>query len=95
MEDYHNPSRERDFEAFREFAYYVSCKTYNVRPLEEADAFAKHLADIDYSIHFHVWDRDSFDKFLDHLNTLPEWKMKLIDYSPTIGDEFIYVLERQ
>lgn len=96
LEDYENPSRERDFEAFREFAREVSCRVFNMRPLEESDDLAKELEEKDYSIHFHVWDDNSFKEFLDYLIThFEQFQMRPLGHVPTKVNEFIWVLEKQ
>lgn len=96
FEDYEHPSRERDFAHFQEFAREVSCKTFNARPVEESDAYARELWAQDYSIHYHVWDDVRFREFLDALrDRLDAWSMVTIDEMPTTGNEFIVVLEKR
>ena len=93
--DYEQPSRERDYEAFLDFARYVSCRTFKVRPESEYRELGKHLHDIDYSIHFHVWDEPAFRGFLNHLSErFDSWSMQVVDHLPTADEEFIYVLEK-
>ncbi len=48
--DYRQPSRERDFEHFLDFAHHVHQK-----PGDEAIAYARQLEQEDYSIHFHTF----------------------------------------
>ncbi|MBP9837709.1 MAG: methyltransferase domain-containing protein [Proteobacteria bacterium] len=93
--DFSNPSKERDYEHFRDFALEVSCKTFNVKPISEAEDFARHLEEINYSIHFHVWDYESFNLFLNHvLISHPEISMKIISQRGAESQEFIYLLEK-
>ena len=52
--------------------------------------------DLKYSIHYHVWDQPSFDRFLQFLPTyLPHWRMKMVDSVETIAGEFAYLLEKE
>lgn len=96
VQDYEAPSQERDFEHFKEFSLYASCRTFNVRPESEYEAFAKELWDMDYSIHYHVWNCDSFGEFLNYLGKhFDQWNMKVIGQMPTMKEEFIYVLEKR
>jgi predicted SAM-dependent methyltransferase len=95
LSDYNDPSRERDYQAFLDFARFVSCRTFNVKPESEYEQFAKHLHDIDYSIHFHVWDDNAFSKFVRYLEkNIAGWNLKVLEHLPTIGEEFLYVFER-
>jgi SAM-dependent methyltransferase len=95
IEDYEDPSRERDFEAFVEFAREVSCRVFNVRPIEEAEALAHELAEKDYSIHFHVWDDASFEEFLEYLmKHFEQFLLRPVGHRPTRAEEFIWVLEK-
>ena len=96
IEDYKSPSRERDYPHFVEFAREVSCRTFNMRPVEEHEIVAKDLFEKDYSIHFHVWDREAFRELLTYLSKeLSGWRCEICGSSPTTGNEFIFVLERQ
>ncbi len=93
--DFSNPSKERDFEHFKEFSLEVSCKTFNVKPISEAEEFAKHLQEINYSIHFHVWDYESFNLFLKNtLNKYHDLSLRIIAQRGAESQEFIYVLEK-
>jgi len=96
FEDFDDPSAERDFAHFREFALEVSCRTFNARPVEEADAYAQELWDQKYSIHYHVWDDARFRELLEAIDRrFPEWRMRVLDSAPTSGNEFIFVLEKR
>lgn len=96
LEDFNNPSEERDYIHFEEFALHASCRTFKVRPEEEYKELAKELWDRQYSIHYHVWDYNTFNIFLDNLaENISDWKMKIIAKMPTKGEEFIYVLEKE
>jgi len=95
LSDYHSPSEERDYEHFKDFALKVSCRTFKVRPESESEALARELWEMRYSIHYHVWDYDSFLTFIESLERLPEWNLHTIDTVPTQGNEFILVLERE
>jgi predicted SAM-dependent methyltransferase len=96
FEDYENPSRDRDYAHFQEFALEVSCKTFNARPIEAAEAYARELWEKDYSIHYHVWDDARFREFLDAMKSkIDTWTMSTIDEMPTTGNEFIVVLEKR
>lgn len=95
FEDYDDPSRERDFLHFLEFAREVSCKTFHARPLEEAEEYARELWKQDYSIHYHVWNDDRFRELLSAISErFDSWKMRVVDEMPTTGNEFIVVLEK-
>jgi SAM-dependent methyltransferase len=95
QEDFINPSPERDFEDFLDFAKYVSCRHFQVHPESEYRIQARKLADMDYSIHFHVWNEASFGEFLAWLESgEPAWRMRQIGFQPTRINEFIHVLEK-
>lgn len=95
VSDYENPSDARDYEAFQEFALEVSCKTFGVRPVAESEIQAKHLWDTQYSIHYHVWDFDSFKEFLRlFAERFDTWQMRITNVMPTFGDEFIFLLKK-
>lgn len=95
MADYEDPSRERDYEAFQDFAREVSCKHFGFRPIEESEAAARELESSDYSIHFHVWNYQSFGEFLEFVGSnVHNWKLRVIKSMPTKGEEFIWVLEK-
>jgi SAM-dependent methyltransferase len=96
IDDYLRPDRDRDHQAFLDFALFVSCRVFHVRPEGEAKVFADELAAKNYSIHFHVWDKPAFDDLLRYMErNLLDWRMRSIDTMPTLGDEFAYVLEKQ
>lgn len=101
--DYTTPSTERDFKHFVDFALYVSCRTFKVRPEAEYESFAKELWDKQYSIHYHVWDYPSFCNLLDRLQqTFESWSMRIVSSLETApatdtnlaSDEFLFVLEK-
>ncbi len=95
VDDHRSPSRDRDFEAFQDFAREVSCKKYGLRPVEESEDLAQELFEKDYSIHYHVWDFRSFRKFLRLASKkIDDWKLGVIATMPTKGKEFIFVLEK-
>jgi len=96
VQDYEDPSAERDFEAFLEFAVEVSAKIAGACTLAGARAHAELMRREQYSIHYHVWDQQTFREFLAFLpGYLPDYALHEIDYSPTVADEFVYVLERR
>ena len=96
IDDYLHPDQDRDRQAFLDFALFVSCRVFHVRPENEAEAFADELAAKNYSIHFHVWDQPAFDELLRHMErNLPDWHMRTVDTMPTQVDEFAYVIEKQ
>ncbi len=93
--DYQNPSRERDFMAFEEFALKVSCREFKLRPESEYLELAKELFEQNYSIHYHVWEDHSFMGFISWLEQhFDGWKMQCIAQMPTRGGEFALVLEK-
>ena len=94
IEDYRAPSAERDFEHFLEFALYVSCRTFNVKPEAEYKEFAQYLWDINYSIHYHVWDFKAFFNLLKWMSTELKWDMHIIGSMKPVHDEFIFVFEK-
>lgn len=96
FEDYDDPSRERDYAHFLEFAREVSCRTFHARPVEEADEYARELWSRNYSIHFHVWDEARFHELLTALaERFETWRMRIVDAMPTTDNEFIVVLEKR
>ena len=56
---------------------------------------AKYLVEIDYSIHYHVWDLDAFKGFLAFLEReVPGYAMRVVGESGTLEEEFAFVLEK-
>lgn len=95
IEDYRSPSKERDFEHFLDFALYVSCRTFKVKPEAEYKEFAQFLWDTSYSIHYHVWDFAAFYNFIEWIeDNIPEWKMQVCASMKPVHDEFIFVFEK-
>ncbi len=94
-QDYESPSRERDFLAYKEFALQVSCREFNLRPESEYAALAQELFDQHYSIHYHVWEYQSFIAFMGWLDRdFPLWQMRCVATMPTRAGEFALVLEK-
>lgn len=94
IEDFKDPSRERDFEHFLEFALYVSCRKYKTKPEAEYREFAKHLWDINYSIHYHVWDFSAFTELLCWMEKKMKWGLRVIASMKPVHEEFIFVFEK-
>lgn len=95
FDDYTNPDQERDRAAFADYALHVSCRIFNARPEAEYLEYARYLEEIDYSIHFHVWDESSFKLLLKHIHEhVPEWQFQIIDSYSTEADEFAFVFEK-
>lgn len=93
--DYHSPHAERDFEHFREFSKHVTCGFFHAYPDSEFEKVAMDLWEKRYSIHYHVWDYDSFLAFLKRLRAeFPAWQMRFLKNGPTLGNECAFVLER-
>lgn len=96
LEDHASPSEERDFAHFEDFSLNVSCRVFNVRPEAEFKSFAKELWDKNYSIHYHVWNFNTFTQLLRVLHEkFTAWDMTTIDRMPTKTDEFIFVLQNE
>lgn len=94
-EDFLNPSSQRDFEHFQDFALNVSCRFYHLRPEAEAAVLAKELWDQKYSIHFHVWDFNSFNQFINHvIKNQKDCGLKILKSQGGVGNETIFVLEK-
>lgn len=95
FEDFEHPDRERDYAHFQEFAREVSCTTFHARPIEDAESLARELWEREYSIHYHVWNDDRFAELLDAMTEqCDEWNMRVLERTPTSGNEFIIVLEK-
>jgi len=96
LDDFQNPSKERDFIHFQDFASKVSCKVFGLRPIDEAEELARELYESNYSIHYHVWTEHSFREFLKTVQKeIAEWQCKELAFRPTKRDEFILVLEKR
>ena len=94
--DFQHPDPDRDRQHFEEFALYVSCKTFKVKPESEYLQFASELQKKEYSIHYHVWDYPSFSAFIMMLQSqFPQFSLKRIASMPTTSDEFIFILEKK
>ena len=95
VEDYEAPSPDRDFEAFLEFALEVSAKIAGACKVEEAAKHAELMWKEKYSIHYHVWNQESFAELLEFLpGYLPGYALRVHEFAPTLGEEFLYVLEK-
>ena len=89
LADYRASEDERDpldCPHFLEFATAV-----NGLEGEEATEAAQRLVDMDYSIHFHVWDLHSFLSFLLQTAALLEGRFEIIQFVQA-GDEIIALL---
>jgi len=96
LQDWQDPSAERDFEHFLDFALHVSCRTYNAAPEERHREYAEYLVGIDYSIHYHVWSLASFRDWLRHLPAqVPAFALDVVAESGSAGEEFCFVLEKR
>ena len=96
VQDYENPSDERDYEAFLEFALEVSAKASGACTIEGHREHADLMWREKYSIHYHVWDQNTFRQFLDFVPTfVPGYALRVVDYAPTMGDEFVYVMKKR
>lgn len=88
--DYKQPSNERDFEHYLDYAIHVHNKDE-----DEAIIEAQHLIDTDYSIHFHVFMPSDIVKLL-HWFAENVTKIRLLK-GPVMAphsDEFHFLLER-
>lgn len=95
LSDYENPCDQRDFESFKDFALHWTCRGIGARPESEFEQVAKELWDQNYSIHYHVWDFQSFTEFLSYLKKHFEtWQFKLLRSGRTLRNEFLFVLEK-
>ena len=66
------------------------------KSLRGAEEMAKEFWRIQYSIHYHVWNQQSFQAFLDFLPTyLDDWRMETVDHQSTIAGMFAYVMQKQ
>jgi len=96
IDDYLDPSPERDYLAFEDFALNVSCRYFKHHPESEFQDVARDLHASAYSIHYHVWDYPSFSELLRHLATEQTGsRLRVIDSMTTVGGEFIFVLGKQ
>lgn len=92
--DHDEPSVERDFEHFRDFGLHVSIRQYQAVEEERAEEYAQYLVDIDYDIHFHVWDLPAFEGFLGMLEQREDYELRVVGRTGVIEGEFGFVLER-
>jgi SAM-dependent methyltransferase len=94
--DREQPSKERDYEAFREFARESLAGKVNPEAAGKSEELADHMWQVNYSIHYHVWDQPCFDEFLAFVASyLPHWRMKTIERCQSLAGEFVYLLERE
>ncbi len=94
--DHKQVNKDLDFEHFKDFALYVSCRTYNVKPESEYLSFAHELWEKDYSIHYHVWDFNAFSSLVDNIiQDFKEFKMKVVGKLENPNtDEFLFLFEK-
>jgi len=65
----------------------------NNTPKEEQEQRIKKLKDMNYAIHFHVWDRKSFDEFLTKTNAVMGNSFQILDYI-SVDNENIAILQK-
>lgn len=93
--DHEAPDPARDYEAFREFAREALARQVGLCAIEASDALAERMWGAQFSIHYHCWNEAEFERLLAFLpEYLPHWRMRTLAREATIGDEFVYVLER-
>jgi len=97
LSDHEKQDNLEDFKHFEEFAEFVTCRTFNRRPLSEAPLLAKELWDQQYSIHYHVWNYEAFVGLLDLVTARfkEAFRMKCVAEFDPKADEFVFVLEKQ
>ncbi len=94
--DREQPSKERDYESYREFARESLAGTVNPDAAGKSEELAERMWKVGYSIHYHVWDQPHFDAFLAFVRSyLPHWRMKLVERCESLAGEFIYLFERE
>ncbi|MFY9344391.1 MAG: methyltransferase domain-containing protein [Planctomycetota bacterium] len=94
--DREQPSKERDYEAFREFARESLAGKANLEATGKSEELARHMWNVNYSIHYHVWNQPSFDAFLAFVRSyLPHWRMQVVERCASETGEFIYLFERE
>jgi predicted SAM-dependent methyltransferase len=94
LDDYRLPRSKRkseDKKHFKEWVYLTEKRTG-----KDAQQRLKHLLDINYSIHFHVWTSTTFHKFLTSLQEKLDFPFEILDYSDPLpeGNEGIFVLKK-
>lgn len=62
-------------------------------PLEQQEKTIQHLKQINYAIHFHVWDNDSFYDFLAKTNEFLGYPYKICEYMSN-GEENIAIVQK-
>ena len=88
VEEYHHGAEAAKLSHFAEWGRLV-----NKVPEEQIEKHVKHLVEIDYSIHFHVWTQVEFIELLLYCKQklLPNFEIELIQRN---GMEFIVILRK-
>lgn len=100
VDDYKDPSEKRDFEHFIEFAQISLTEKFNKESFSnnEIENEAKRLFDINYSIHYHVFLRDTVEEIIHFWNEENLFHFDIIASKNTtrnpVDNEFILVLKK-
>lgn len=88
--DFINPSEERDWEHYREFACITEKEPWKI------ESIAQDLKARDYSIHYHVFIEEDIQKIIDWCNENTNAKFEVVEIKHTskntADNEFIFVL---
>ena len=77
------------------FKEWVDLVIDNKEKVENSDQMVKQLMDIDYSIHYHVWNPPTFKEMLTHLNTQLSFPFNIELFAENNSKgEFLVVLKK-
>jgi len=86
-----------DYENYPENSYNSHMEDWvinvNKTPTEEREQRIATLKEIEYAIHFHVWDTTTFKEFLDKTNQYLGNVFSIIEYT-SVGNENIAILQK-
>lgn len=89
LQDYENGPSSSYEQHLKEWVEHVEKK-----PREQSDYRIKELRAMNYAIHFHVWDAESFRKFLDKANELLGFPFAIVEYIENNDNENIAILRK-
>jgi len=89
LQDYQDSGESSKFSHYLEWAEIIE----GIKNKESAIAHANHLIKMDNRIHFHVWDLESFEGFINNAVRLFEQSFKIVHLYENV-DEIIVILKK-
>ena len=89
----------RDYEQGPEISYHSHIEEWvelvNETPIEEREERIKKLKLINYAIHFHVWDKNTFRDFIEKSNSLLENPFDILEYVSVANENIVIIRKKK